>query len=62
MLEYLTNYDLQEFIKYLVDVIGIEFLENLVKFTRGSSLYISNENSIIRFARNQVQYKKIVEV
>ncbi len=38
MLEYLTNDDLPKSIKGFADVIGIDSLKKLVKFSGGSSL------------------------
>ena len=54
MLEYLTKDDLPESIKDLADVIGIDSLKKLVKFSGGSSLYIPNENSITKSVRNRI--------
>ena len=54
MLEYLTKDELPESIKDLADVIGIDSLKKLVKFSGGSSLYIPNESSITKPVRNKI--------
>ena len=54
MINYLSKEDLPEFLKQLVDVIGIEAFINLIKEYGGSSLYIPNENSVLKPIRNRL--------
>lgn len=54
MIKYLTKDDLPEFLQDLVDIMGIEAFIDLIKEFGGSSLYIPNENSILKPIRNRL--------
>ena len=53
MLEYLTEKDVPESVKDIVDVIGIDSFKDLVKLAGGSTVYIPNENNLIKPIRNR---------
>ena len=66
MLEFLTENDVPDSIKDVVDVIGIDAFKDLVKFAGGSNLYIPNESSLVKGVRNRIirdsfdgDYKKV---
>ena len=52
MLEYLTEDDVPESLRDVVDAIGIDSLKELVRLVGGSSLYIPSEKSITKAIRN----------
>ena len=54
MINYLSKEDLPEFLQGLVDIMGIEAFINLIKEYGGSSLYIPNENSVLKPIRNRL--------
>lgn len=54
MIDYLSKEDLPEFLQNLVDIMGIEAFIKLIKQYGGSSLYIPNENSILKPIRNRL--------
>ena len=53
MLEFLTESDVPDSVKDVVDVIGMDAFKSLVKFAGGSNLYIPNESSIVKSFRNK---------
>ena len=53
MLEYLTENDVPDSAKDVVEVIGIDAFKGLVKLAGGSNLYIPNENNLIKPIRNR---------
>ena len=53
MLEFLTESDVPDSIKDVVDVIGMDAFKDLVKLAGGSNLYIPNESSIVKSFRNK---------
>ena len=53
MLDMISREDMPESVWDIVDVIGIDAFKDLVKFLGGSNLYIPNEGSLIRNARNR---------
>lgn len=53
MLEYLTQNDVPDSIKDIVDVIGIDAFKDLVKLAGGSLVYIPNENNLVKPIRNR---------
>ena len=53
MLEYLTENDVPDSVKDVVEVIGIDAFKGLVKLAGGSNLYIPNENNLIKPIRNR---------
>lgn len=54
MINYLSKEDLPILLQDLVDLIGIENFIKLIKVYGGSSLYIPNENSILKPIRNRL--------
>ena len=54
MIEYISKEDLPIVLQDLVDTIGIEAFKKLIKNYGGSSLYIPNENSILKPIRNRL--------
>ena len=48
MLEFLTENDVPDSIKDVVDVIGIDAFKDLVKLAGGSLLYIPNESNLVK--------------
>jgi Mor family transcriptional regulator len=54
LIDYLSKEDLPEFLQGLVDIMGIEAFINLIKEYGGSSLYIPNENSVLKPIRNRL--------
>ena len=53
MLEFLTESDVPDSIKDVVDVIGIDAFKGLVKLAGGSLLYIPNESNLVKPIRNR---------
>ena len=53
MLEFLTESDVPDSVKDVVEVIGMDAFKSLVKFAGGSNLYIPNESSIVKSFRNK---------
>ena len=54
MLEFLTENDVPDSIKDVVDVIGIDAFKDLVKLAGGSLLYIPNESNLVKPIRNRM--------
>ena len=54
MLEFLTESDVPDSVKDVVEVIGMDAFKSLVKFAGGSNLYIPNESSLVKGARNRM--------
>ena len=54
MLEFLTENDIPDSVKDVVDVIGIDAFKELVKLAGGSNLYIPNENNLVKPIRNRM--------
>lgn len=54
MINYLSKEDLPEFLQGLVNIMGIEAFITLIKEYGGSSIYIPNENSILKPIRNRL--------
>ena len=54
MINYLSKEDLPILLQDLVDLIGIENFIKLIKVYGGSSLYIPNENSILKPLKNRL--------
>lgn len=52
MLEFLTESDVPDSVKDVVDVIGIDAFKGLVKLAGGSLLYIPNESNLVKPIRN----------
>lgn len=68
MLDNLTINDLPEGVVDVVEVIGMDAFKSLVKFAGGSNLYIPNESSLVKGARNRMiresfdgDYKRFLE-
>ena len=66
MLDNLTINDLPDGVVDVVEVIGMDAFKSLVKFAGGSNLYIPNESSLVKEARNRMiresfdgDYKKV---
>ena len=53
MLEFLTERDVPDSVKDVVDVIGIDAFKGLVKLVGGSNLYIPNESNLVKPIRNR---------
>ena len=53
MLEFLTESDVPDSVKDVVDVIGIDAFKGLVKLAGGSLLYITNEINWVKPIRNR---------
>ena len=53
MLEFLTESDVPDSVKDVVEVIGMDAFKDLVKLAGGSNLYIPNEASIVKSFRNK---------
>ena len=54
MIKYISKEDLPIVLQDLVDTIGIEAFKKLIENYGGSSLYIPNENSILKPIRNRL--------
>ena len=54
MINYLSKEDLPEFLQGLVNIMGIESFITLIKEYGGSSIYIPNENSVLKPIRNRL--------
>lgn len=54
MIKYISREDLPIVLQDLVDTIGIEAFKKLIENYGGSSLYIPNENSILKPIRNRL--------
>ena len=54
MINYLTKEDVPEILQNLIDIMGIEAFIQLIKQYGGSSLYIPNENSVLKPIRNRL--------
>ena len=54
MINYLSKEDLPEFLQGLVNIMGIEAFITLIKEYAGSSIYIPNENSVLKPIRNRL--------
>ncbi|MBQ8193430.1 MAG: DNA-binding protein [Bacilli bacterium] len=54
MIKYISKEDLPQVLQDLVDTIGIEAFKKLIENYGGSSLYIPNENSILKPIRNRL--------
>ena len=54
MIKYLSKEDIPEFLQNLVDIMGIEAFIRLIEEYGGSSIYIPNENSILKPIRNRL--------
>ena len=54
MINFLTKEDVPEILQGLVDIMGIEAFIQLIKQYGGSSLYIPNENSVLKPIRNRL--------
>ena len=54
MINYLSKQDLPEVLQDLVNIMGIEAFIELIKQYGGSSLYIPNENSVLKPIRNRL--------
>ena len=69
MINFLTKEDVPEILQGLVDIMGIEAFIQLIKQYGGSSLYIPNENSVLKPIRNRLirenfnghNYKKLAK-
>ena len=53
MLEFLTESDVPDSVKDVVDVIGIDAFKGLVKLAGWSLLYIPNESNLVKPIRNR---------
>ena len=54
MINFLTKEDVPEILQGLLDIMGIEAFIELIKQYGGSSLYIPNENSVLKPIRNRL--------
>jgi len=54
VIKYISKEDLPIVLQDLVDTIGIEAFKKLIENYGGSSLYIPNENSILKPIRNRL--------
>ena len=54
MINFLTKEDVPEILQNLIDIMGIEAFIELIKQYGGSSLYIPNENSVLKPIRNRL--------
>jgi len=54
LINFLTKEDVPEILQGLVDIMGIEAFIELIKQYGGSSLYIPNENSVLKPIRNRL--------
>ena len=54
MLEFLTESDVPDSVKDVVDVIGMDAFKGLVKLAGGSLLYIPNESNLVKPIRNRM--------
>ena len=54
MLEFLTESDVPDSVKDVVEVIGMDAFKDLVKLAGGSNLYIPNEASLVKGVRNRM--------
>ena len=53
MLEFLTESDVPDSVKDVVEVIGMDAFKDLVKLAGGSNLYIPNESNLVKPIRNR---------
>ena len=53
MLEFLTESDVPDIVKDVVEVIGMDAFKDLVKLAGGSNLYIPNESNLVKPIRNR---------
>lgn len=53
MLEFLTESDVPDSVKDVVEVIGMDAFKDLVKLAGGSLLYIPNESNLVKPIRNR---------
>ncbi|MGL5191726.1 MAG: Mor transcription activator family protein [Paraclostridium sp.] len=54
MIEYLSKADLPSPLRDLAEIIGIDALIKIIRYYGGSSVYIPNENSILKPIRNRL--------
>ena len=54
MLEFLTENDVPDSVRDVVDIIGIDAFKGLVKLAGGSNLYIPNESNLVKPIRNRI--------
>ena len=54
MLEFLTESDVPDSVKDVVEVIGMDAFKDLVKLAGGSNLYIPNESNLVKPIRNRM--------
>ena len=54
MLEFLTESDVPDSVKDVVEVIGMDAFKYLVKLAGGSNLYIPNESNLVKPIRNRM--------
>ena len=54
MLEFLTESDVPDGVKDVVEVIGMDAFKDLVKLAGGSNLYIPNESNLVKPIRNRM--------
>lgn len=54
MLEFLTESDVPDSVKDVVEVIGMDAFKGLVKLAGGSNLYIPNESNLVKPIRNRM--------
>ena len=54
MLEFLTESDVPDSVKDVVEVIGMDAFKDLVKLASGSNLYIPNESNLVKPIRNRM--------
>ena len=53
MLEFLSESDVPDSVKDVVEVIGMDAFKDLVKLAGGSNLYIPNESNLVKPIRNR---------
>ena len=53
MLEFLTESDVPDSVKDVVEVIGMDAFKDLVKLAGGSNFYIPNESNLVKPIRNR---------
>ena len=54
MINYITKEDIPEILQGLVDIMGLEAFIQLIKQYGGSSLYIPNDNSVLKPRRTRL--------
>lgn len=54
MLEHLTEEDIPDSVKDIVEVIGLDNFKELVKLAGGSIVYIPNESNLVKPIRNRM--------